>query len=445
MLDNLIKTYPAPWSLGFSIPGLDWIFKGIGMLARALYSIACCCCKRRSSSSSGGGGAASGVAKRAVRGLSLAVPQNECFGFLGINGAGKTTTLSILTGDLDRTSGDAQIAGTDVNDPSSMQLMGYCPQVDPLLELMTGRETLQLFGRLKGIPMNELDTIVCDILFRVGLTVFADKVSGSYSGGNKRKLSFAVALIAEPPVILLDEPSTGMDPVARRQMWDAIAGAARNRSVVLTTHSMEECEALCSRVGIMVMGKFRCLGSVQHLKAKFCSDYKIEVRCSGKSQYGKRLSSDLGAAGINTIRGSDGGSIGIRGVDEANDHADPVNEVVKFMEDTFAGAVVDERHGTFVRFDVPTTAMSLADAFASIEAAKHRLSILDYAISQGSLEQVFMRFAKRQFEWDPANQDNVERPPDYTEPQPHVASGVQADEASGEGVVALGKEREQSL
>ena len=167
-------------------------------------------------------------------------------------------------------------------------------------------------------------------------------------------------------------------------MWDAIASAARNRSVVLTTHSMEECEALCSRVGIMVMGKFRCLGSVQHLKAKFCSDYKIEVRCSGKSRYGQRMSSDLGAADVNSIHGSDGGSAGTGGVDGATDHGDPVNEVVKFMEETFAGAVVDERHGTFVRFDVPTTAMSLADAFASIEAAKHRLSILDYAISQVS-------------------------------------------------------------
>jgi ABC-type multidrug transport system ATPase subunit len=96
----------------------------------------------------------------------------------------------------------------------------------------------------------------------------ADKPCGTYSGGNKRKLSLAVALVGRPSVVFLDEPSTGMDPVARRQMWEVIEAVKRTSSVVLTTHSMEECEALCNRIGIMVGGKFRCLGSAQHLKNK---------------------------------------------------------------------------------------------------------------------------------------------------------------------------------
>uniref|UniRef100_A0A8B9YY62 ATPase AAA-type core domain-containing protein n=1 Tax=Buteo japonicus TaxID=224669 RepID=A0A8B9YY62_9AVES len=129
----------------------------------------------------------------------------------------------------------------------------------PLTDLLTGREHLEFYSRLRGIPEEETP--------RLGLEPHADRPAGKYSGGNKRKLSTAIALLGSPPVVFLDEPTTGMDPRARRFLWDCILSVIREgRSVVLTSHSMEECEALCTRMAIMVNGRFRCLGSVQHLK-----------------------------------------------------------------------------------------------------------------------------------------------------------------------------------
>ena len=110
------------------------------------------------------------------------------------------------------------------------------------------------------------------------LEPYADRLCGSYSGGNKRKLSLAIALVGGPAVLVLDEPSSGMDPVSRRHMWDIINRERANRSVVLTTHSMEECEALCTRIGIMTGGRFRCMGSSQHLKSKFGRGYTLDLR-----------------------------------------------------------------------------------------------------------------------------------------------------------------------
>ena len=180
--------------------------------------------------------------------------------------------------------------------------LGYCPQQDPLLELMTGRETLLMFARLKNLPEARIGALVAAMLRQTSLLPYADVVAGAYSGGNKRKLSLAIALLGSPAVVFLDEPSSGMDPVSRRFMWDLIisrrisltspphlpqvsrrfmwdliTAERQRRSIVLTTHSMEECEALCSRVGIIAMGRLQCLGGTQHLKSKFGGGYTIEL------------------------------------------------------------------------------------------------------------------------------------------------------------------------
>jgi len=146
-----------------------------------------------------------GQPKYAVRGMSLACSAGERFGLLGINGAGKTTTLSVLTGDIQLSTGEVYICGKSLSDPSTMTVIGYCPQVDPLLELMNGYETLWFFGRIRNIPPDVLRARVDALIKQVGLEPFAHKVCGSYSGGNKRKLSLAVALIGDPSVLLLDE------------------------------------------------------------------------------------------------------------------------------------------------------------------------------------------------------------------------------------------------
>lgn len=145
--------------------------------------------------------------KIAVADLCLGIPSGQCFGFLGVNGAGKTTTLSVLTGDLKPTSGTAFITGFSVLNqlPDVQRQIGYCPQFDPLLDLMTGREHLRMYARLKGAREAGLERSVEKLLDAVGLSKYADKVSGSYSGGNKRKLSLAIALVGDPRAVFLGE------------------------------------------------------------------------------------------------------------------------------------------------------------------------------------------------------------------------------------------------
>lgn len=160
------------------------------------------------------------------------------------------------------------------------RLIGYCPQHDALLDLLTVREHLHLYARIKGIRSDVIDSVVNVKMQQMDLVDFADKQAGTLSGGNKRKLSVAIAMIGQPRVVFLDEPSTGMDPVARRYMWDVISALttrAGDCSVILTTHSMEEAEALCTRIGIMVNGQLRCLGSSQHLKNRFGQGFELEI------------------------------------------------------------------------------------------------------------------------------------------------------------------------
>ena len=217
----------------------------------------------------------------AVDKLNLGVPLGECFGLLGINGAGKTTTFKMLTGDLTVTSGDAVVNGHSIksNIKKVQQNIGYCPQFDALLDQLTGRETLRMFARLRGVPENKINECIESIAQQLLVTQHLDKQVGKYSGGNKRKISTGIALIGDPPLVLLDEPTSGMDPVARRHLWDVLNSVRdTGRCIILTSHSMEECEALCTRLAIMTNGSFRCIGSTQHLKSKFAEGYSIIIR-----------------------------------------------------------------------------------------------------------------------------------------------------------------------
>ncbi|KAI9543636.1 ATP-binding cassette sub- A member 2, partial [Dissostichus eleginoides] len=222
----------------------------------------------------------------AVDRLCLGVRPGECFGLLGVNGAGKTTTFKMLTGDESTTGGEAFINGNSILKDllCVQQSIGYCPQFDALFDDLTAREHLELYTRLRGIPWKDQERVVQWALEKLELSKYADKPAGTYSGGNKRKLSTAIALIGYPSLIFLDEPTTGMDPKARRFLWNLILDIIKTgRSVVLTSHSMEECEALCTRLGIMVNGRFKCLGSIQHLKNRFGDGYMITVRTKSSS------------------------------------------------------------------------------------------------------------------------------------------------------------------
>ncbi|GAA6102437.1 phospholipid-transporting ATPase ABCA1 isoform X2 [Tachysurus ichikawai] len=299
----------------------------------------------------------------AVNQLCLSIPRGECFGLLGINGAGKTSTFRMLTGDTTITYGDAFLNNYSVlNDLDRVhQLMGYCPQFDAINDLLTGREHLEFYARLRGVPEPHVAKVSQWGVKKLGLSQYAEQEAGGYSGGNKRKLSTAISLIGAPPVVFLDEPTTGMDPKAKRFLWNCILSVIKEgRAVVLTSHSMEECEALCTRMAIMVNGRFQCLGSVQHLKNKFGDGYTIILRLSAPSP-------------------------------------DPC-PVDAYIHNCFAGVQLKERHHNVLQYQLPTHACSLAHVFDILSNHNEELGIVEYSVSQTTLDQVFVNFAKEQMD-----------------------------------------------
>ncbi|XP_058158936.1 retinal-specific phospholipid-transporting ATPase ABCA4 [Dasypus novemcinctus] len=307
----------------------------------------------------------SGTTGPAVDRLCVGVRPGECFGLLGVNGAGKTTTFRMLTGDTTVTSGDATVAGKSIltNISDVHQNMGYCPQFDAIDDLLTGREHLYLYARLRGVPAEEIERVADWSIQSLGLCLYADCLAGTYSGGNRRKLSTAIALIGCPPLVLLDEPTTGMDPQARRMLWNTITGIIKEgRAVVLTSHSMEECEALCTRLAIMVKGAFQCLGTIQHLKSKFGDGYIVTMK-----------------------------------IKSAKDDLLPdLNPVEQFFQGNFPGSVQRERHYNMLQFQVSSS--SLARIFQLLISHKDSLLIEEYSVTQTTLDQVFVTFAKQQTE-----------------------------------------------
>ncbi|RWS28570.1 ATP-binding cassette sub-family A member 7-like protein [Leptotrombidium deliense] len=308
----------------------------------------------------------------AVDNLCMAVEGGECFGLLGVNGAGKTTTFKMLTGDVNITEGDAFVTShsiqTQLNE--ARQNIGYCPQFDALNSLLTGREHLEFYARLRGMPESEVKKAVAWSIRKLELVEYADFCAGTYSGGNKRKLSTAIALMGNPSVVFLDEPTTGMDPKARRFLWNCVLDVVRDGcAVILTSHSMEECEALCTRLAIMVNGKFRCLGSIQHLKSKYGEGYTVTIRVNG-------------------------------GTEEL--------ECTKsFVEEVFnSNATLKEVHLNQIEYQI-NSKVGLAFIFSEMEKAKSRLNIADYSVSQTTLDQVFIRFARLQSDLAKNGVENV--------------------------------------
>ena len=190
---------------------------------------------------------------KAIKNFSLAIRPGEIFGLLGPNGAGKTTLISMLTGLYPPNSGNAWVAGYDIkSEISQVQLqMGVCPQFDLLWPDLTIMEHLNFYARLKGISSKDEKTKVESAINEVFLEKFKDFKARQLSGGMKRRLSVAISLVGQPKIIFLDEPTTGLDPENRRQLWDILVRARGKRAMVLTTHSMEEADVLCSRIGII--------------------------------------------------------------------------------------------------------------------------------------------------------------------------------------------------
>ncbi len=205
----------------------------------------------------------------ALRGLDLRVAKGELFGLLGPNGAGKSTTINILCGILEPTAGAARVGGHALPEEAQdvKEIIGVCPQEFGVFPFLTGRENVLLFGDLAGVPKAVLKDRADELLKRMGLDGEADRRVKGYSGGMKRRISVVTALIGDPEIAFLDEPTTGLDPQSRRAVWDFIlALKQRQRTVVLTTHYMEEAEVLCDRVAIIDQGTLIALGTPAELK-----------------------------------------------------------------------------------------------------------------------------------------------------------------------------------
>jgi ABC-2 type transport system ATP-binding protein len=223
----------------------------------------------------------------AVNGLDLDIRSGECFGLLGPNGAGKTTTIEILEGLLAPTSGDVEVLNSrwGANDDALRQRIGITLQETRLSEKLTVRETLRLFRSFyaKGLAP---DTV----LEQVSLTEKAGALVGKLSGGQKQRLAVACALVGDPELLFLDEPTTGLDPQSRRQLWEILNQFRKQkRTVLLTTHYMDEAERLCDRVAVIDHGKVIALGSPSELISSLGGEHHIEFAL----QEGQTCSADV--------------------------------------------------------------------------------------------------------------------------------------------------------
>ncbi|KAJ8728130.1 hypothetical protein PYW08_016515 [Mythimna loreyi] len=300
----------------------------------------------------------------AVNKLSFAVHKGECFGLLGINGAGKTTTFRMLTGDVHISAGDAFVHGLSIKThlQDVYRHIGYCPQFDALLDNLTGRETLRILCLLRGIPAATGAARALSLATTLGFLRHYDKKVHECSGGTKRKISTAVSLLGDSSLVFLDEPTTGMDPASKRLVWACISEAVvAGRSVVLTSHSMEECEALCSRLTVMVNGRMYCLGPLQHLKNKFSQGYSLIVKCKS-------------------------------GPTRDND----VIKIHNYVAENFSDSRLIESHLGISTYYINDLELPWWRLFHAMEEAREQFPIEDYSVTQTTLEQVFMQFTKLQ-------------------------------------------------
>jgi ABC-type multidrug transport system ATPase subunit len=324
--------------------------------------------------------------KVAVRGLWMAVGRNECFGLLGENGAGKSTTLSMLTGMFKPTEGTALVGGYDITtEIDQVHLsMGLCPQFDILWSDLTVREHLLFYARLKGIDSKEEDEHVEKLIGEVGLSKAKNKRADALSGGMRRRLSIAISLVGDSKIVFLDEPTTGLDAASRRQIWAIIRRAKRGRAIILTTHSMDEAELLCNRIGILAHGKLRCIGNQQHLKTLFGEGVRLKLNY-GANQAKKNDSKESLEHDMDEEESTSSAS---SSTSKLFSDLENRSRVVSFVLQQFPTATIaGDYHGT-IEF-LLSKDESVSHIFRVMESQAPRHVISDWAVSQIGLEDVF--------------------------------------------------------
>lgn len=317
----------------------------------------------------------------AVDNVSIGLREGEILALLGPNGAGKTTAINCIRGDLSPSEGQILLEGVDThkNIRLAQQRLGVCPQFDAL-DLLTVRHHLHFYARCKGV--DDIKADVKQVMAQVGLTVHADKLASKLSGGNKRKLSLAIALLGDPPVLLLDEPSSAMDAASKRVLWKVLEAVAPGRSILMTTHSMEEADALATRAAI-VAKRMLAVGSTQELRKAHSNEYHVHLI--------------LKTAPLSST--------------------DEMAEVARWVEQTFPNVHFEgENLGGQVRFIVPADSAVpegvqraarggghrsfVRHMIDTLEARKEQLGVDCYTIGAATMESVFLSVVKESDAWD---------------------------------------------
>jgi ABC-type multidrug transport system ATPase subunit len=291
----------------------------------------------------------------AVRDLSFVARMNEVTGIIGGNGAGKSTTFRMMTGSIEPTAGNIVIDGNSViTDMARVQsAMGVCFQQDILWDSLTIEEHLCFFARVRGIEKKEIPAIVEASLQSVDLTFARKRRAGQCSGGMRRRLSVAIALLGNPSCCLLDEPTTGLDPQTRERVWQAIDAAKQSKTILLTTHSMEEAQKLCDRIGLMSKGSLKCIGQPEELRLRLGRGYNLSVS-----------------------------------VPEST--AAAMHELIMNIS---SESIVETALAGNLKYSIPRS-VPASKIFNAITANRERLQISDWGLAQSSLEDVFLNVTR---------------------------------------------------
>jgi ATP-binding cassette subfamily A (ABC1) protein 3 len=302
----------------------------------------------------------------AVDNVTFGVQSSEIFALLGPNGAGKSTIISMIRGDLKPSTSDSaiNIAGHSIlSAPVAARAnLGVCPQFDSA-DVLTVTETLRFFARIRGV--SNIEHNVATVIAACGLAAWADQLAQKLSGGTKRKLSLAVALVGNPRVLVLDEPSSALDANAKRNMWRCLQSTGKGRAVVLTTHSMEEADALADRIGI-VSSRMLALGEREDLKRRAGDSFHLHLVARSAPR--------------------------------------TTEQELQVMKDwivgTFANAKISrETQGGQVRFEVPAEGRSMGGLIQMLESEKDNLGVEFYTVGKATLDEVFENIVKRYGEY----------------------------------------------
>jgi ABC-2 type transport system ATP-binding protein len=340
---------------------------------------------------------------RAVDHVSFEVGRGELFGFLGPNGAGKTTTIRILATLLAPTSGTARVAGFDVvtQGPEVRRRLGLAMQTPTLDAFSTGRETLELAGRLHRVPAGEIRRRADELLELMGLAAAAKKLTGTYSGGMKRRLDLASALMHRPPLLILDEPTEGLDPQSRTALWEELERiSAEGTTMLLTTHYMEEADRLCSRLAIIDNGQVVVEGRPDALKAGIGAD---TVVLQLTRDDGGRPTAEDPPGGDGPV-GKEAGAVGAGPEAEAahaTDNGHVVAEVCRLLEGMVPCDAIAP-HPAGVSLAVPNAGAAIPGLLRRLDG--NGLHVAGLQMSQPSLDDVFLKYTGRHIRQEAADQ-----------------------------------------